>query len=60
MKRVVFIWQFLLLVETKMDQLPLLSRAVGELLLFALGTDAEAFKIWSEKAPADARAYRDQ
>jgi len=59
-KRVVFIWQFLLLVKTKIDQLPLLSRAVGELLLFALGTDADALKIWSEKAPADARAYRDQ
>ena len=59
-KRVVFIWQFLLLVRTKMDQSRLLSRAVGELLFFGLGTDAEALKIWSEKAPADAKAYRDQ
>ena len=59
-KRVVFVWQFLLLVRTKMDQSRLLSRAVEELLFFSLGTDADALKIWSEKAPADAKTYRDQ
>jgi len=59
-KRVVFIWQLLLLIKTMMDQSRLLSRAVGELLFFGLGTDAEALKIWSEKAPADAKLYCDQ
>jgi len=59
-KRVVFVWQFLLLVRTKMDQSRLLSRAVGELLFCSLGTDADALKIWSEKVPADAKTYRDQ
>jgi len=59
-KRVVCVWQFLLLVRTKMDQSRLLSRAVEGLLFFSLGTDANALKIWSEKAPADAKTYRDQ
>ena len=59
-KRVVFVWQFLLLVRTKMDQSRLPSRAVEGLLFFSLGTDANALKIWSEKAPADAKTYRDQ
>ena len=59
-KRVAFIWQLRFLLRTKMDESRLLSRAVGELLFFSLGTDADELKIWSEKAPADAKTYHDQ
>lgn len=39
---VVFVWQFLLLTSENMDSSPALSRAAGELLLFACRTDAQA------------------
>jgi len=57
---VVFIWQFLLLVSGQMDQSPALSRAVGELLLFACTTDAQGLALWEAKADPDAKAFRDE
>ena len=51
----VLMWQLLLLVKTKMGKSRLLRRAVGDLLCFSLGTDADKLKICSEKAPADAK-----
>jgi len=57
---VVFVWQFLLLMSEHMDSSPTLSRAVGELLLFACRTDAQALAIWEAKAGVDAKAIGDE
>ena len=58
-EQVVFIWEFLLLVRHAMDQSRDLARAVGELLLFSVGTTAEALSKWEAAAGDDAKAYRD-
>lgn len=51
-------WQFLLLLSDHMDASPALSPAVGEPLLFACHTDAQALIIWEAKAGADAKAFK--
>jgi len=56
---VVFVWEFLLLVRQAMDQSLDLSRAVGELLLFSVGTVAEAVSKWEATAGEDAKKFRD-
>ena len=57
---VVFVWQFLLLTSDHMDASPALSRAVGELLLFACRTDAQALVLWEAKAGVDAKAFKNE
>jgi len=56
---VVFVWEFLLLVRRAMDQSLDLARAVGELLLFSVGTVAEAVSKWEATAGEDAKKFRD-
>ena len=56
---VVFIWEFLLLARRAMDGSRDLARAVGELLLFSVGTVAEALSKWEAKAGEDAKTFRD-
>jgi len=59
MQNVVFVWQVLLLVSDQLHASPLLSRAVGELLLFACRTDAKGLALWEAKAGNDAKQFRD-
>lgn len=58
-EQVVFVWQFLVLMCRGMDQNLILARAVGELLLFALGTNKAALAEWESKADGDAQRYRE-
>lgn len=53
-----FVWQFLVLMRRGMDQNLDLAQAVGELLLFALGTNNAAFAEWEAKADGDAKRNR--
>jgi len=56
----VFVWQFMLLTSDHMDASPALCRAVGELLLFASRTDAQALVLKEVKAGKDAKAFREE
>ena len=58
-KQVVFIWELLLIVRHAMDQSRDSSRAVRAVLLFSVGTTAEALSKWKTAAGDDAKAYRD-
>jgi len=57
---VVFVLQFMLLTSDHMDASLALSLAVGELLLFACRTDAEALVLWEAKAGEDAKAFGEE
>jgi len=50
---------FLLQVGDDLDLDPLMSRAVGELVLFALETDVHVEKLWMLKATADSKEYQE-
>lgn len=58
-ERVVFVWEFLLLVRPRLDESPQLQQAVGELLLFCTTLEDESISLWEAKATAEAKAYRD-
>lgn len=59
-QRVIFVWQFLVLVRGLLDESPVVAQAEGELILFALGTTRKALLKWEVSAQEDAKAYRAQ
>ncbi|OSX69684.1 hypothetical protein BU14_1277s0001 [Porphyra umbilicalis] len=54
------VWPFLQLVGTATEVDPVMSRAVGELLLFTCGVDAYWETLWRDSASAGATAFEEQ
>lgn len=57
-ERVVYVWEFLLLVRRRMDESPSLRQSVGELMLFCVGLGDKSLALWESKASTDAQEYR--